>query len=177
MRFWIDPSRGYISPLVQKFSPENGKILQEYSARNYFLHERSGLWFPQEYEEKTWDAQTGALMTSRQYRINPATFQLNQPVSDYEFSIDVPEDRVVVDERVTPNAVYMATESNALSLAEGGLDLSEMSWLERLDHGGFQPPQGGMVSFWIRGLSVGIGVLMISIAIYLMWRNRYAKDV
>ena len=137
MRYWIDPSRGYVCPLAQQYSPDNGKILKEYSAKNYFLHEKSGLWYPQECEEKTWDVQNSALLESRQYKINPATFQLNQPVSDHEFSIDIAENKVVVDERVNPNAVYVATGSGTLSLVEGGLDLDKMSWLEKKEVGGF----------------------------------------
>jgi len=176
MRYWIDPSRGYICPLVQQYSPENGKILQEYSAKNYFLHDRSGLWYPQEYEEKMWNAQNGVLLESSQYKINPATFQINQPVSDQEFSIDIAGDIIVVDERVTPNATYAATERGALSLADG-LNLSEMSWLDRLDGGDYLLQKGGVQSFWVRFCLAGTGLALIFIALFRMWRNRCAKGM
>jgi hypothetical protein len=175
MRYWIDPSRGYICPLAQQYSPENGKILIEYSARNYFLHEKSGLWYPQECEEKTWDARSDSLLESRQYRINPVTFQINQPVSDEEFSIDIVENMVVVDERVTPNVVYVTTESGSLSLAQGGLDLDQMSWLVKEEKVDFALRPAAWIT--TRYVLMFTGVTLTVTALLLMWRNRYAKGV
>jgi len=175
MRYWIDPSRGYICPLAQQYSPENGKIIQEYSAKNYFLHERSGLWYPQECEEKTWDVQNNILLESRQYKINPATFQINQPVSDDEFSIDIAENMVVVDERENPNAVYVATKNGALSLAKGGLDLDKMPWLAKDEKFEFVPHPSTRNT--TRYVLASVGILLLFYLLFRMWRNRGAKSI
>ena len=180
MRYWIDPSRGYICPLAQQFEPESGKLLKEYTAKNYFLHEKSGLWYPQECEEKTWDASGNILQESKLYQINPTTFQINQPVSDEEFYIDVAEGMSVVDDRDAPKkghpykgVSYRAKEKGTLSLAAGGLDLSEMSWLERsFSVADYEPPRGGATVFWVRCTLTLSGLVLIFIALRRVWLKR-----
>lgn len=173
MRYWIDPSRGYVCPLVQEYSPENGKILKEYTSGDYFLHAKSGLWYPATHEEKTWD-ENETLTESQLYTIDPDTFQFNQPVSDQEFYIDVPEGQTVVDSRgmpsMTPLPTYHSIDKGTLSLAKNGLNLSEMTWLSPLEiPREYQIQRGRYILF--RLSLVGIGLIFISIALYRMWRR------
>ena len=179
MRYWIDPSRGYVCPLSQQFDTESGKPLKEYTARNFFHHEKSGLWYPQEYEEKTWGDHGNVLLESKLYQINPATFQINQPVSDEEFYIDVATGMSVVDDREDPKKglytglTYRANENGSLSLADGGLDLSEMPWLERsFSAADYELPKGGVTGFLVRFILTISVLVLIFMVFYLMWLKK-----
>lgn len=130
-RYWIDPARGYICPLIQCFD-DQGKLELERKASKYFLHEKSGLWYPEVFEEMNmWSPITGKI--TRKFILNKSTFQLNQPVSDEEFAIDIPEKMSVYDSRNGKGRTmkYIAMQPGVLSLAKGGLDLDQMDWLMR----------------------------------------------
>ncbi len=96
-RYWIDPARGYICPLIQCFD-DQGKLELERKASKYFLHEKSGLWYPETFEETDIMSPIRGKIT-RKFILNKSTFQLNQPVSDEEFAIDIPEKMSVYDSR------------------------------------------------------------------------------
>jgi len=83
-RFWIDTSREYICPLIQCFD-ERGKIEKECKSSNYFFHEESGLWYPENYEETL----SLPFPMKSVYVLNRETFRLNHAVSDNMFAIDI----------------------------------------------------------------------------------------
>ncbi|MDR1383874.1 MAG: hypothetical protein LBJ67_08535 [Planctomycetaceae bacterium] len=58
--YWIDSTRGYICPRLIFY--ENGKIKEEYVASNFFLHEKTGLWFPENYEEIEYHSVSGNII-------------------------------------------------------------------------------------------------------------------
>jgi hypothetical protein len=144
-RYWIDPSRGSVCPLIQIYEiygTDSGALQEEYKSNDYFLHKESGLWYPAHYVEIKYNTTTHAIRESSDYKIDKASFQLNQFVSDSELSIDVPTDSFVTDSRISPRKVYKVAKKGTLSLAKGGLDVSSFSWLQVLSfgRGGFEAP-------------------------------------
>ena len=95
--YWIDASRGYVVPKIIFY--DNGRIKEEYKATQYFLHVKTGLWFPEKYEEIEYDPKSGDVVREKKYRIDTLTFRLNERVADEEFSLDIPEQYKVVDNR------------------------------------------------------------------------------
>jgi hypothetical protein len=98
-RYWIDPSRGYICPLVQIYDDQTWNLIEEFTASDYFLDERSGLWFPEHYVHCTYNPKDGKEWKREEYSVNRKTFVLNPVLSDEEFSFDIPEGLTVLDER------------------------------------------------------------------------------
>ena len=174
-RYWVDRSRGYTVPLIQYYD-NDGRLVEEYKSSGYIQHDRTGLWYPTVHVEIKYDSQTGKMAEQREFQIDPSTLQLNHSVSEGEFAIDIPEGANVLDHRNPKSEVrYIATEKGALSLAKGGLDLDKMSWLVRDESAAsFQPsPSIGIVP---RFALMSVGVLMVLIALYQIWRNRRAKN-
>ena len=176
-RFWIDPSHGYVCPLVQYFD-DKGNMLKEYRSSGYFLEERSGLWFPTQYSEFT-AAQKGNNEERFDYRINSGTLKANFPVADDAFCIEVKENLIVADSRNSRdgNGVrYKAFQNGTLSLAKDGLDLDAMGWLARergITIGGL-----GTKSYVIvRMFLMVIGGIMVLLGLYRMRNGRKTKSL
>ncbi len=64
-RTWIDPSRGYICPKIQVFDVKTKKMTQEYLSKDYFLHKKSGLWYPATHAQSTFDKDSGNLLEKK----------------------------------------------------------------------------------------------------------------
>ncbi len=127
-RYWIDASRGYICPLIQYYD-QNGKLQREWKSSDYFLHEKSGLWFPERYKYTVNQENTGELREQREYTLDRNTLQINQEVSDEEFSVQIPVNASVLDTRSGKQVHYRAAEVVTLSLAKGGLELDSLRGL------------------------------------------------
>jgi hypothetical protein len=171
-KYHIDIDRGYLCP-YQYVATESGDYFIERTAKEYIVEKKSGLYYPSSYREII-SRSNGADKTDTEYRLVPDTLRLNHPVSDKEFSIDIPEDSRVTDFRVPDQTVrYVAVKDGTVSLAKGGYDFDKMKWLVREDRlADYVPPTGGM-SGWVRGVSTGIGIIMILIALYLIWKKRH----
>ncbi len=170
-RYWIDENRGYICPLIQCFS-DNGELELERKAGQFFLHEDSGLWYPEIFEEKR-DAQVSLFgNTTRKFVLNKSTFKLNQPVSDREFAIDIPEKMSVYDSRQGKgrSLKYIAMEPGTLSLARGGLDLDKMDWLMREGDLSYKKPSAAARR--IRIAMMVLGMAFIVTALVMKYRQR-----
>jgi hypothetical protein len=59
-----------------------------------------------------------------------------------------------------------------VSLAKGGYDFDKMKWLVKEEALADYVPPTGEVSNGVRWMFVGIGIVMILAALYLMWRKR-----
>ena|GEM_PF-2785956 len=163
-RYWIDVNRGFVCPLIQYYDI-NGKLLSEYKSENYFLHERSGLWFPQLYKEMT--TSSDGKQEFKEYRIDQSSLDVNFPIADDEFLVEIPAGAEVIDSRKGKDSKrYKAIDNGVLSLGKDGLDLEKMDWLHAV--GEFSKMQA--MSWWrIAGLIIGI--LLIILGIYF----HYAK--
>ena len=124
-RYWIDPARGYVCPLIE-FYDDAGLLTERWKSSDYFLHKPSGLWFPAVHVHTRFDPKTGLFTEERTYRLNPDTLQINQPISDAEFMVQLPSKASVLDARTSTQVRYKVTEPITLSLAKGGLDLASM---------------------------------------------------
>ncbi|GHT16820.1 hypothetical protein FACS1894189_1480 [Planctomycetales bacterium] len=169
-RFWIDASLGYVCPLVQYFD-DNGSLVQEYKASNYFLDERSGLWFPVLYTEFV-AAQKGEQEVRREYRIDPKKLRANFPVADEEFCIDVQENTVISDVRKGQNTRFKAFEKGALSLAKNGLDLDNKDWLARTGESAVRVTPNPS-RYVIPVILASIGTILIVFGLYRLWKQKH----
>jgi hypothetical protein len=127
-RYWTDPSRGYICPLVQLFYTDTGKLAFEYKSENFVLHKDSGLWYPGNYSETIFD-KTGKIKRKSVYHIEVNTLKINQVVSDDEFSLDIKERAYIVDERPQNAVIFRSLNKGVLSLVRDDLNLSKKDWL------------------------------------------------
>jgi hypothetical protein len=169
-RYWIDQSRGYVCPFIQIYDPKTGNLVEEYKSSNYFIHEETGLWFPQKYEVAEYDT-SGQLKLSREYEIDKATLKINHQVSDEEFAIDVQESYKVMDSRSKKNIAYNAVEKGVLTLGE--LNLDKMSWLERDKIvGEEQISEQNRSAIIVRSILIISGIVLMLWALWRSKRNR-----
>jgi outer membrane lipoprotein-sorting protein len=167
--YWIDPARGYICPLVQIYDNNTGNLVEEYISENYFLDQKTGIWFPEHYIYCIYDSKTGKEQKRNEYLVNRETFILNNKFSDDEFSLDVPEGMIINDKR--GGFRYRTESKGTLSLASGGLDLDKLGWLTKVGTITIiNRPNSQMLFF--RVVSIVIGVLLICFSIYKMWKKR-----
>jgi hypothetical protein len=173
-RYWVDRSRGYVCPLIQYY--DDGRLVEEYKSSNYIQHAQTGLWYPTVHVETKYSPNTGKMIEQREFQVNSSTLQLNQAVNENEFFIDIPEGVNVIDRRTPKSEVrYISTEKGTLSLAKGGLDLDKMSWLYKEEKVDFTLRP----AVWDakRYVLMSIGILLILIWLFLMWRKRRAKGL
>jgi len=159
-RYWIDVARGYICPLIQYYD-EKGKLLSEYKSENYFLHEKSGQWFPQLFREMT--INRDGKQEFKEYRIDKSSLDVNFPIEDEEFVIEIPDGARVIDDRKGKGSQrYMAVGNGVLSLGKGGLDLEKMNWLAPAE-----VSEVPSVRFsFVQVLCLTAGILLILLGIY-----------
>jgi len=158
--YWIDVARGFICPLVQYYD-EKGKLLSEYKSENYFLHEKSGLWFPQVYEEMTTDRD--GKQQFAEYHIDKSSLDVNFPIADDEFLVEITEGATVTDERKGKGSQrYKAIDKGILSLGRGGLDLENMNWLAQAEVSEVPSARLSVVQV----LCLIAGILLILLGIY-----------
>ena len=165
-RYWIDVARGYVCPLVQYYDT-NGNLLAEYKSEDFFLHEKSGLWFPQLHKEMT-TGQDGK-QESKEYRIEKSSVDVNFPITDDGFLLEIPDGTKVVDSRKGKGSrQYIAIDNGMLSLGKGGLDLEKMKWLA--------PTEISFASkerfFFVRVFFVAVGIVMILWGLYLRFSRK-----
>ena len=177
-KYHIDTERG-LCP-YQYVTTESGDSFIERTAKGYIIEEKTGLYYPQSYREIiSWSS--GADKIDTQWHLVPNTLRLNHPVSDAEFTIDIPEGSRVADFRERDKPVrYVAMNNGTISLAKGGYDLDQMRWLQ-IDGSiessltGNVPSTGG-ASDGVRWLLMGIGIVLILIALgrrafYQIWKK------
>lgn len=174
-RYIIVPALGYICPLEQVYDQNTGNLTNEYVAGDFFLNEKTGLYYPGTYIESEYNPSTGALVTKKEYKVEKESLSLNEPMSPADFALDVPEGIWVQDVRDGKKELFRASSDGVLSLAPGGLDLSKMSWLSK-DTG--EPSQkhasdakDGRISF-ARIIFMLIGIFLVLIGTGLAIRNR-----
>ena len=168
-RYWIDVNRGYVCPLLQYYD-EKGKLLEEYKSENYFLHEKSGLWFPQLYKEMTRDKDDKQIF--KEYRIDKSSLDVNFPIADDEFLIEIPEGTGVIDSRKGKGSKrYKAMDDGVLSLGRNGLDLEKMNWLYATE----ESPKAQPMAWW-RIVFLVTGILLIILGFYF-WFTRKQHSV
>jgi beta-lactamase regulating signal transducer with metallopeptidase domain len=125
-RYWIDATRGFICPLIQQFDTSTGKISEEWKSKDYFLHSGSGLWFPAYFIHTEYSHGAEKFTKREEIWIDKTTLQLNQNISDEQFSVEVPKGTSIVDARTSEQKNYNANKSVTFSLTKDGLNLSKL---------------------------------------------------
>ena len=164
-RYWIDVNRGYVCPLLQYYD-KKGKLLSEYKSENYFLHEKSGLWFPQLYKEMT--TNKDGKQEFKEYRIDKSSLDVNFPIADDEFLIEIPDGTDVIDGRKGKGSKrYKAWGDGVLSLGRNGLDLEKKNWLYATGEFSKAQPME-----WWRIAGMAAGVLLILLGLYFRFSKK-----
>ena len=180
-KYHIDVDRGYLCPYQfvsdeQFVADKLGGSVSERIASDFIQEKISGLFFPQKYRERV--EVKDIRMSDDEYTLIPDTLRLNQPVSDKEFTIDIPEGSRVADVREPDKQIdYVAMKDGTISLAKGGYDLPELSWLARTGAGAIEDyvPSRGGAGGWVRWLLMSIGIALILIALYHEWKKRVSQ--
>ncbi|GHT16816.1 hypothetical protein FACS1894189_1470 [Planctomycetales bacterium] len=171
-RYWIDPSCGYICPLVQIYNDKTWNLIEEYKSSDYFLDERSGLWFPERYIRRTCNPQDGKDWTRKEYTVNRESFALNVPISENEFAFDIPEGVYVGDTRGKTQKNYRAVDKGVLSLAKGGLDLDNKDWLVPMGESAINRAAPNPSRSIAPTIVTSIGIIFILLGVYRWWKRR-----
>ena len=124
-RYWIDPARGYVCPLIE-FYDDAGLLTERWKSSDYFLHESSGLWFPALHVHTTFKPKTELFAEERAYRLDRRALLINHAVGDADFAVDLPTGTRVLDARGQAQVSYKATKPLTLSLGRGDLDLQSI---------------------------------------------------
>lgn len=127
-RYWIDPARGYVCPLIELYD-DSGRVTERWKSSDYFLQEPSGLWFPALHVHTTFKPQTELFAEERTYRLDPRALLINQAVGDADFAVDLPTGARVLDGRGQAQVSYKATKPVTLSLGRRALDLQSIPGL------------------------------------------------
>lgn len=170
-RYWIDPARGFLCPLVQRYDSETGILIKEYRSENYFLHKQTGLWFPGRFEESTFEKKNGELVEKMEYLLKADTLKLNNPQGDSVFSVDVPEGFNVADARTANTKNYLAVEKGTLSFTQGGLDVDGMDWLRPIEHSDGEYVPATNLRLYVRFILIVPGILLFSIWCFLQMKK------
>lgn len=124
-RYWIDASRGYICPLIELFDNEQPKerLIEQWKSSEYFLHEQSGLWFPEQHVHSQFDVTRGKPLKREHWRVDRQSFELNHAVPDNAFTLVMPVGSSVLDSRTRLQRTYNVTSSVTLSLTDTSWNL------------------------------------------------------
>jgi len=175
-RYGIDPSRGFVCPVIHVYDEKTGNLVEEYVSKEFFLHASSGLWFPTFYSVTRYDASTGELVSKQECTIDSKTLKINQPVSEREFSIDVPAGFRVDDARTDQFIRYRADDGGEVSLTYEGLDFENMKWLSKeLPIDDYVPSDGGVGNVG-RIILMAIGIVIILIAVSRRIFRKWSKS-
>lgn len=168
-RYWIDASRGYVCPLIQFYDEKSGKLIEERISKNYFLHKKTGLWYPAYHEHSVFEADTGTLREKREYRIDRASFNINQGIALDEFAIDIPMMTDVLDVRGGSRVSFKADKAGVLALTPGGLELTKLDWLRKV--GDLPVLQSNTKYSSVRMFFVFTGAVLIFLGLFFKWKE------
>ena len=167
-----DLSRGSLFPLIKVFAEETGMLMEEYVSSDFRLHKKTGLWFPLRHVEINYSLTTGEFQERKEYTIKEATLQINQPVSQNEFAVDVTEGGILLDNRTGEQLPYKTVGKGDVKLSQIDSDLQQLSWLEKMETGDKRnypfPNMKGLGL--IRWSFVIFGLVFICIALSMKFR-------
>ena len=99
-----------------------------------------------------------------EYRIDKSSLDVNFPIADDEFLVEIPEGATVNDGRKGKGSKrYKAIDKGVLSLGKGGLDLDKMDWLAPTN----VSPLSSQPMAWWRIVCTILGIVFILLALYL----------
>ena len=125
-KVWIDPDRGYICPRNELY--EGKRLVSKTESTGYFLEPKSGLYFPENHTDTTWDKQSGRQLAQWKYHVDPQSLVLNDVAAE-EFSIVAPPSTIIGDLR-SGGRTWQATAEARLRVGADGLDLAKVEGLK-----------------------------------------------
>ena len=192
-QYHIDPSRGFICPYIQCGVPQTTGQGSSFEcvSKDYSPVGKSNLYYPNEYTYTSENESIGKSVVV--YKLVKGTLEFNQRVSDKEFSLDISEGTKVYDNRRTEtiikptdsasdstssqtqsfsSTIYHAVTPGTLSLSTDYSNLSKLRWLVTESAlKDYVPPQDRAYGL-ARWLPMSIGIGLILIVIYRVWKRR-----
>jgi hypothetical protein len=190
-KYHIDILRGYLCPYM--WDGGDDELYFEYVAKDYFQEKNTSLYYPKNIVCKR-------LMTTEEYQLLPNTLQLNQPILDNEFSIEIPEKAYIQDwiprksfigltmdemNKLVENEPrqrqiiqYRAIKKGVISFADNSYKIENLDWIVKET---FEKPpvessfikQNGFPLY--RVISISLGILMLFIAFLITRYKRHNK--
>lgn len=101
-RDWIDPSRGYLCPLIERYNPPGGPLERKIISSDYRFDEASGLWYPMKVVSSVWlgtENRSTSPAIHEEYDFHLGSIQINRPVEANVFAINIPTDGSTISGR------------------------------------------------------------------------------
>jgi len=172
-RVWIDPSRGYISPLVELFY-EDGRTAQKWESSGYFQEVNSGLWYPQRHVYKQF-GNDGTQIRMETYVMNAESLTLNNNPPSEAFTVELPANLLILDTRTDPHKRYRSSKPVNISLERLSEDIAALP----PDEERAVTPASRVILHsnqrWLWVMGANLMVLAI-VAALLAWRRRNKKS-
>lgn len=124
----VDPSRGYVTPLVRE-SDEEGNVLRQWTAEDYFQPQGSELWFPRSATYREFAKLFGKNRTEH-YAFDDADVALNTKIPDERLAMPLKKNSTLLDNRTGANITYRVKDEFKLSL-DAVENLETLPGLER----------------------------------------------
>jgi hypothetical protein len=117
---WINPEKGYITPLIEEYS---GDIcVKRYESQDYFLEENSEIWYPKKSIDTEFDAK-GEQISQTTYEVSEEKSAINIKISDDEFVFPVSAGWTVTDRQSGRQNSYRAVRNTKLKFENGRITL------------------------------------------------------
>ncbi len=180
-RLIVDPSRGFITPLIEERDP-SGTLRRDWKSEDYFQPPGSTLWFPSicTYREFKVDAANEqAPARSERYTFSKDGVVLNNTIPSSRFRLQIPKGRTFIDNRGKTQKPYAVAETLEMSLddldsigATRGLVPIDASALEKPTPAPLGPATG---RWWL--VTVNVVVVVCVIAWWAIRKRGRAKRV
>jgi hypothetical protein len=120
-RYCVDALRGFICPRIELFD-SRGEKEAEWVSTGYFLHERSGVWFPTSQCHLIY-LPGGKVGEKVDCRVEPRTLSVNEQIPGSELSLTVPARTKIIDSRSGESAGYLTDRAVTLSFWDNGMSI------------------------------------------------------
>ena len=163
-RYCVDASRGFVCPRIELFDSRGEKEV-EWVSSGYFLHERSGVWFPTSQCHLIY-LPGGEVGEKVDCRIEPGTLSVNEQIPGSELSITVPARTKIIDSRSGESAGYLTDRAVTLSFLDKGMSIEGDAFSRLLPTGqvGRASLFRGLASLsWKTWLAIVNGLILIAL--------------
>jgi hypothetical protein len=120
---WVDPTRGYICPLIEEYVQDICVV--RYESSDYYQDKSSGIWFPRKTIDTEFDLVTKEQLRRVTYEIIHEETDFNIPISDDEFVFPIVAGWTVMDKQSGRQNSYRVVRDTKLKFEKGRIALNE----------------------------------------------------
>ncbi|MDR0705431.1 MAG: hypothetical protein LBF88_10655 [Planctomycetaceae bacterium] len=118
---WVDPTRGYICPLIEEYVQDICVV--RYESSDYYQDKSSGIWFPRKTVDTEFDLVTKEQLRRTVYEIIPEETDFNIPINNDEFVFPVSAGWTVTDRQSGRQTSYRVVRNTKLKFENGRIAL------------------------------------------------------